>query len=165
MLNDIEQATARLLETAGRFTDADLRQPSLLPGWSRAYVLAHLARGGEALRNILVDEPPYASRQARNADIEAGSDRTAAELVGDVAATAEAFRATVLGVPPERWDDVVSVPGVDPFPRSQVLLRRLTELELHHVDLDAGYTAADWPPSFAGLDMPEPLRSWRADRG
>ncbi|MGA5302077.1 maleylpyruvate isomerase family mycothiol-dependent enzyme [Nucisporomicrobium flavum] len=165
MLNEIEQATARLLETAGRLTDADVRQPSLLPGWTRAHVLAHVARGGTALRNILVDEAPYASQEARNADIEAGSGRTAAELVADVEATAQSFRDTVATVPEERWEDMVSILGFAPFPKRQVLLRRLVELELHHVDLGAGYTRADWPAFFAELDLPEPMRTQRADRG
>lgn len=45
-----------------------------------------------------------------------------------------------------------------------MLLRRLVEVELHHVDLDAGYRTADWPQSFATLELPEPMRGQRADR-
>jgi len=32
------------------------------------------------------------------------------------------------------------------------------------VDLDAGYRTADWSPAFVALDLPEPMRSQRADR-
>jgi hypothetical protein len=32
------------------------------------------------------------------------------------------------------------------------------------VDLDAGYTPADWPEAFATRPLPEPLGAWRAER-
>ena len=54
-LNDlIDDATQRLLGTARLMTDEDVRQPSLLPGWTRGHVLAHLARNADALRNVLI---------------------------------------------------------------------------------------------------------------
>ena len=37
-------------------------------------------------------------------------------------------------------------------------------IELHHVDLGAGYTAADWPDSFLVVRLPEPLRAQREER-
>jgi len=45
-----------------------------------------------------------------------------------------------------------------------VLTRRLVEVELHHADLGSGYTPADWPASFAGLGLPEPMRGQRDSR-
>ena len=51
--DEIDLATQRLLDEARTLTDDDLRVPSLLPGWSRAYVLAHVARGADITRNLL----------------------------------------------------------------------------------------------------------------
>jgi maleylpyruvate isomerase len=45
-----------------------------------------------------------------------------------------------------------------------LLTRRLVEVELHHTDLGSGYRRADWPAAFAAMDLPEPMRSQRADR-
>jgi maleylpyruvate isomerase len=56
----------------------------------------------------------------------------------------------------------VSVGG--PFRASQLLVRRLAEVELHHVDLGLAYTPADWPSSFRTLALPEPVESQRRDR-
>ena len=42
--DQIDQATQRLLDRARVITEPDLRAPSLLPGWTRARVLAHVAR-------------------------------------------------------------------------------------------------------------------------
>ena len=162
--DQIDDATAGLLETLSRLTDDDVRRPSLLPGWTRGHVLTHLARGGEALRNLLEDRPAYVSQEARNADIEAGATRSAAELAADVRASAAAFRETALAQPDDGWERVLTVPGVGSFPASQVLVRRLVELELHHVDLNAGYRSTDWPTTFNELELPEPMRTQRADR-
>jgi maleylpyruvate isomerase len=162
--DQIDDATAGLLETLSRLTDDDVRRPSLLPGWTRGHVLTHLARGGDALRNLLDGRPAYVSRDARNADIEAGAARSAAELAADVRASAAAFRETALAQPDDGWTRVLTVDGVGNFPASQVLVRRLVELELHHVDLDAGYRSTDWPTTFNELELVEPMRTQRADR-
>jgi len=72
----IDDATQRLLGNARIMSDSDLRTASLLPGWTRAHVLAHLARGADAMRNLLVGarsgqvRPAYASAEARQADID-----------------------------------------------------------------------------------------------
>ena len=65
--DQIDDATQRLLGTARVIAEPDLRQPSLLPGWTRAHVLAHLARGADAMRTLMIgarsgqDRPAYAS--------------------------------------------------------------------------------------------------------
>ncbi|HEY0719424.1 MAG TPA: maleylpyruvate isomerase N-terminal domain-containing protein [Streptosporangiaceae bacterium] len=171
-LNDqIDFAVQHLLGTARIIDEGDLRAPSLLPGWTRAHVLAHVARGADALRNLVTGvrtgqpRPAYASPAAREAGIEHGAGLPRAELLDDVAATAMAFRTVVRRLPDEDWDaEVTGVPGLDPFPARELLVRRLVEIELHHCDLGAGYTAADWPDSFLLMPLPEPMRSWRQER-
>ena len=34
-------------------------------------------------------------------------------------------------------------------PAARIVWSRLCEVEIHHVDLNAGYGPADWPPAFA----------------
>jgi len=53
LYDQIDDATQRLLGTARVIAEPDLRQPSLLPGWTRAHVLAHLARSADAMRTLL----------------------------------------------------------------------------------------------------------------
>jgi maleylpyruvate isomerase len=163
--DQIDDATAALLTTVDRLTDEDVRRPSLLPGWTRGRVLTHLARGADALRNLLEGGTGYASQDARDAQLDAGADRGIAEQAADIRASAAAFRETTLRQPDDAWDRMVTPPfGIKPFPAGQVLVRRLVELELHHVDLDAGYRPSDWPTTFNELDLPEPMRTQRADR-
>jgi maleylpyruvate isomerase len=67
-------------------------------------------------------------------------------------------------VPEEGWLVPMQVMNFSEFPASELLTRRLVELELHHADLGAGYGPADWPASLATLDLPEPMKSQRRDR-
>ena len=166
----IGEATDRLLASAGALTDTGVREPSLLPGWTRGHVLTHLCRGADAMRNLLAgaragqDRPAYASAHAREDDIAQGAGRAAAELMADLAASAMALRAVARGLPDGAWQYPVEVLGSPRFPAAGVLTRRLVEVELHHADLGSGYTPADWPASFAGLGLPEPMRGQRDSR-
>jgi maleylpyruvate isomerase len=170
LTDQIDQATQRLLDRARVITEADLRAPSLLPGWTRAHVLAHLARGADAMRNLLVgvrsgqDRPAYISAEARQADIEYGAGRPAKELMADLADSAMAWRTMVRQLPDDKWQVPVRILDSARFPAAQLLIRQLVEVELHHCDLGADYGPADWPAAFADTELAEPMRSQRQDR-
>jgi len=169
--DQIDQATQRLLDTARIITDPELRMPSLLPGWTRGHVLAHVARNADGMRNVLVgvrtgqDRPAYASAEAREAGIEQDAGRRATEHAADLAGSAMALRTVARQLPDEGWQvPVRMLDGADFFPAAQLLTRRLVEVELHHCDLGAGYGPGDWPAVFADMELAEPMRTWRQDR-
>jgi maleylpyruvate isomerase len=169
--DQIDQATQRLLGTARIITDPDLRVPSMLPGWTRGHVLAHVARNADGMRNVLVgvrtgqDRPAYASAEAREAGIEQGAGRRATEQATDLASSAMALRTVARQLPDAGWQvPVRMLDGTDFFPTAELLTRRLAEVELHHCDLGAGYGPGDWPAFFADMELAEPMRSWRQDR-
>jgi len=170
-LNDqLDQATQCLLDAARVLPEPDLRAPSLLPGWSRAHVLAHVARNADAMRNLLIGarvgqhRPAYASAQAREDDIEASAAQVPRDLMNDLADSAMALRTMIRQLPAEAWSFGVQMLDSGPFPAADLLTRRLTEVELHHCDLGIGYDAAKWPASFVQAQLPEPMRSQRAER-
>ncbi len=146
-------STGRLAATAGGLDDAQAAAASRLPGWTRGHVLAHLARNADGFRNLLIwartgtETPMYPSEEARDRDIEAGARRPAAELAADVRASAAAFATAAAELPAAAWDAPVARRGVT-FPARAILPRRLSELEIHHVDLGAGYGPGDWPADF-----------------
>jgi maleylpyruvate isomerase len=168
--DQMDHATQRLLGTARVIAEPDLRAPSLLPGWTRAHVLAHLARSADAMRNLLIgarsgqERPAYLSEQARAADIEHGAGLRAKELMADLADSAMAFRAISRQLPDDAWQFPVRILDSARFPAAQLLTRRLVEVELHHCDLGTGYGPADWPAAFATMELAEPMRSLRQDR-
>lgn len=150
----ISEATDRLIESASALADGQLRDPSLLPGWSRGHVLTHLARNADGLSNLLtwartgVETPQYTSREDRDAQIEEGSGRPAAEIVADLSRSSEAFINQARELPAEAWLAEVRGMRGPAHPGWYTLNRRLTEVEVHHVDLAASYAPADWPGWF-----------------
>ena len=159
-LGRIQDSTHRLLDAASALTDTQAGAASRLPGWTRGHVLTHLARNADGFRNLLrwaatgVETPMYASNAARDADIAAGAGRSAAELTADVRASAAVFAEAAAQLPAAAWAAPVERRG-DWFPARMILHMRLRELEIHHVDLDAGYQAADWPADFVGETLPQ----------
>jgi maleylpyruvate isomerase len=168
--DEIDRATQRLLGSARVISDPELQQPSLVPGWTRAHVLAHLARGADAMRYLLIgarvgqERPAYVSAEARDADIAFGATLVAKELMADLARSALAFRTIVKQMPDDAWQFRVRILDSAPFPAAQVLTRRLVEVELHHGDLGTGYGPAHWPTAFAAMELAEPMQSLRQDR-
>ena len=149
-----------LLASLARLDDAALTEPSRLPGWSRAHVVAHVAAAADSRVRLLAAaaegrvESQYASVEARAEEI----DRTAAyppdRLRRRLAESVAALVAAAAGHPADRWDapgDWLGV-GLAPVGRAVPSMRR--EYEYHHVDLDAGYEAADWPADFVAVELP-----------
>jgi maleylpyruvate isomerase len=152
MLTDVDRATEQLLRTAADLDPATVSAPSLLPGWTVGHVLTHVARNADALTNLLtwartgVETPAYASPAARDAAIEAGAGRPLREQIEDIRAAHERFADAGAAMPAQAWTFHLDFIGL---PAAGVPWARLREVEVHHVDLGAGYTPADWPDAFA----------------
>ena len=147
----LRASTADLLTglAALRWSDADVGAPSLCEGWTRGHVLTHLARNadgisdtlGGALRGEIVERYP-GGPDARNAAIEAGARRPFAAQVADVRDSADRLD-RVLGA--VGHDDGWELPTAESQPAATWVNRRWREVEIHRVDLDAGYSPDRWP--------------------
>jgi maleylpyruvate isomerase len=142
---------AHLRGLMARMADDAFPAPSLLPGWSRAHVLTHIARNADAMGNLLtwartgIVTPAYASDEARDADIEAGATRPAAEIRADVVASSDRLAAAARAMPEAAWSAVVRTRQGWELPASEVLWWRAREMWIHAVDLDVGASIADLP--------------------
>jgi maleylpyruvate isomerase len=158
-------AHARLLTTVATITEEQVGSPSLLPGWTIGHVVAHLARNADghtrrleaALRGEDVLRYPGGSAQ-RSADISEGAERPPAELVEDLRASQVRLELA--------WDKNVAANwphpqfrGNDEWPASASPMRRLREVEMHHVDLGLGYAPSDWSPEYVAWELPMLLAS------
>ncbi len=156
----LADAGQRLTRTVDGLHGDDWEAPSLLPGWTRAHVVAHLALNAEAmtrvLRGVVADEAEdaprtmYDSDEARDSDIAALADLGATELRDRLLAATTDLTDAVASVPASAWDGRIErTPGGRSMATASLPGMRLRELEIHHVDLDAGVTTADWPSGFA----------------
>lgn len=154
----IVEATERL-ERAINTLDDPHHTASLLPGWSQAHVLTHLARNADGMRNLFLAARSghfvgmYASAELREADIMTGATRPAELLALDVRVAAERLGIDLDAMPETAWAAAVPMsadPDAMQVPAPVLALFRLAEVELHHVDLAAGASLAD--VSDPGLD-------------
>ncbi len=152
LLTDVELATEELLRTVADLDPAAVSGPSLLPGWTAGHVLTHIARNADAYTNLLtwartgVETPPYATPEARADGIEAGAARPLREQLEDLRAAHERFADAGAAMTAEAWTFVLPPLGQS---AAVVPWARLREVEVHHVDLGARYTPADWSDAFA----------------
>ncbi|MBB1242027.1 maleylpyruvate isomerase family mycothiol-dependent enzyme [Streptomyces durbertensis] len=147
----LEEATDRLLAAVGKLGhlgDRAVAEPSLLPGWTRGHLLTHLSRNADALVNVLQGRPMYVSGEAREADINAGAPRGAAEQLADLRASSDRLRSVMESLTDEQWNATVELRNGVTDSASAIPFRRLVEVELHHVDLGVGYSVDELPGAF-----------------
>ncbi|WP_409329261.1 maleylpyruvate isomerase family mycothiol-dependent enzyme [Trujillonella humicola] len=157
----------RTLGTAlGRLVPADYAGPSLLPDWSRAHVLGHLAGNADALVNLLawartgVETPMYASPEARNAEIARRAALDPAALEAEVLTSTRRLAEAVAGLPEQAWAAQVRTAQGRTVPASEVLGMRAREVWVHAVDLDAGVSFADVPAEVLTDVVDEVFAAW-----
>lgn len=151
-------ATQRLARSVDELDDTTWRAPSLLPGWTRAHLVAHLVLNAEglaaALEGLVVDAPVpmYVSSEARDLDIEELSLDDLDPVRDRLIAAAARFADALAGLTDEHWAETVErVPGGQRFAAAGVPAMRWREVEIHHADLDCGYSRHHWDPAFADL--------------
>ncbi len=138
----IQEATQRLLGDTIGISDADWNRPSLLPGWSRAHVAAHLASNADALARLITEAVDgeqsrlYPDEGLRAEGIERGSSMTGLELQICLDTSAGRLERAMDAV--EDWSAPVELLGRQ-LALAQVPMARLSEIIVHHLDLDCGF--------------------------
>jgi maleylpyruvate isomerase len=156
----IKAATALMLDDIAPLGDADMAAPTLLPGWDRAMLLTHLAanadgawRGVTAAARAEVGEVYPGGREARNAEIDAGQGAAAAALRQRLSAAATRLDAALAEAPDEAWHRKAISPQGEVEVGNGLVVGRLREVLVHHVDLDIGYRPDDWPTAWVMEEM------------
>ncbi|MDI6908228.1 maleylpyruvate isomerase family mycothiol-dependent enzyme [Nocardioides sp.] len=149
----LPEATRSLIRTTDGLEESEYAAASSLPGWTRAHVLAHLALNAEGLAGALAGivkgrrVPMYASPEARDADIEELAGKAPAAIRTRLLGACTDLADAITAVPDDAWDTRIErTPGGPSFPASAVPGMRLREVEIHHVDLAAGYDRSGWSP-------------------
>jgi maleylpyruvate isomerase len=141
-------------------TDQVVRSPSRLPGWTVAHVLTHLARNADGhvrrLQGALggEDVPRYPGGTAqRDGDIDEGARRPALDIVSDLSTAQHQLEDVWDRSGAAGWPHA-ELRGDDQWPTTASPVRRLREVEMHHVDLGLGYEPSDWPADYVAWELP-----------
>lgn len=136
--------TALWEEALAGVDDASMREPSALAGWTRAHLVAHVAGNAEALVRLLdwarsgVETPMYPSREAREADIEAGSAAEPGELRARSLSTSQRLADAIAAIPSAAWSAQVRTAAGRQIAASEVPWMRVREVWIHAADLRSG---------------------------
>lgn len=145
------EAVQQLLGDTIEISDAEWREPSRLPGWSRAHVATHLARDAEVMMELTAAavagrEPRLPSEEQKFAALERGAERSGLELQIDLDSSAGALATA--------WDEVVdwNLPVAflgETVPLMWLPLARLHEVCVHHLDLNRRFDTDSIDPETA----------------
>ena len=171
--DDIEtcrSSHSRLVAAVGSLADDDLRAPSLLPGFSRGHVLAHVINKAHAHARVFGGPPAGEIRQLHpnghdaKAAAHAGASRSASELRSELERAFEDLDSAWEALDDAHWSHH-AVMTAGPRTMVEVVGHHLRNVEVHHVDLDVGYQPSDWPPRFVEAELAKRVRdlTGRAD--
>jgi len=153
-----------VMDTLRRLDDAAARGPSLLPGWSRGHVVAHMARHADGHLRMLEGVQRGATAQqypggaeGRAHEIHLAASQGADQLLDDLRRSSEALFAIWEDLPDELWDEPTRALTAGERPARELVRARWWELEFHHVDLDLGFTGDRWPRAFVHAALPRVL--------
>lgn len=151
----------------GRLTDEEFPAPSLLPRWSRAAVLGHVARNADALVNLLhwartgIETPMYASTEARDAGIAEAAALPAEQLRAEVLDSTGRLAAVVREMTDADWRGQVRTAQGRTVPAAEVPWMRCREVWVHSVDLDAGVGFDEIPDDVQARLIDDVFSMWQ----
>jgi maleylpyruvate isomerase len=160
------RGTAYFLRKLKELPDDALAAPSLLPGWTRAHVVAHVGYNARALSRLVtwaatgVETPMYASPAARAHEIEFGATLTPSALRNLAEHSAVHLNVEWRDLPPERWAATVRTAQGREVPAAETAWMRAREVWLHAVDLANGGRFEDLPADFLGRLLADVTGAW-----
>jgi maleylpyruvate isomerase len=140
----LAHANRLLLGATISVDDTSWRDGCRLPDWTRGHVATHLARNADALARLAYGAHTGTEQQMypgdREAEIEAGATRDGLELQTDLDRSTEALDEEFDRVAKSAaWSRPVVLRGGARTEAWTLPAMRLSEVVLHHVDLDIGY--------------------------
>lgn len=165
-LGIVRRGTAQYSGQLSLIDNADFGADSLLPGWDRSTLIAHVAYNAAALVNLVdwattgVETPMYPSPSARNEQIAYG-----ATLIPDALRNLHDHTVVRLDVawrdaPEEAWGQQVKTAQGRDVPMSETLWMRTREVWIHAVDLGLFANFGDIPPVVLSTLVPEIVGKW-----
>lgn len=148
-----------------------LDAPSLVPGWTRRHVVAHVGLNARALTRLTewaatgVETPMYASLAERDEEIAYGATQPARALRNLSEHAAVHLDVEWRDLPEDAWRAPVRTALGRTVPASETVWMRTREVWVHAVDLDNGASYRQFPPELVDALLADVARMWRTRSG
>ncbi|CAN7350416.1 maleylpyruvate isomerase family mycothiol-dependent enzyme [Arthrobacter sp. LjRoot78] len=145
------RGTAFFARKLNELSDADLDGDSLLPGWTRRHVTAHIGYNARAIARLIewaatgVETPMYASTSVRDHEINFGATLPPIALRHLFDHSAVHLNVEWRDLPAEAWHHKVKTAQGRIVPAEETVWMRTREVWVHAVDLDNGASFTDIP--------------------
>lgn len=143
--------TDLFLDHLDTLADEQFAEPSALPGWNRAHVIAHVHYNAQALRRLLhwartgEHTPMYDSTEQRNNEIADGATLPPEKLRTLVRESADALNTDCDTLPEQCWQHEIVTAQGRTVPASEILWMRTREVAVHAIDLNTGAAFTNLP--------------------
>jgi maleylpyruvate isomerase len=161
------RGTAFFAQHLAELTDEELDGDTLLDGWTRKHLVAHVGYNAAALCRLLdwaatgVETPMYDSIEQRAQEINEGATLSGAALRNlfdhTVARLGEKWR----HLPTSAWAEQVRTAQGRTVPASETIWMRTREVWIHAVDLDNGAQFGDFPDVVLESLLTDVVDMWR----
>ncbi|GAB2631076.1 maleylpyruvate isomerase family mycothiol-dependent enzyme [Prescottella soli] len=166
-LDIAREGTAYFAQRLAALADAEFDGASLLDGWSRRHVVAHVGYNAAALCRLLdwaatgVETPMYESREVRAREIDEGATLSSGSLRNLFAQTAAQLDAKWRNLPGDAWNAEVRTAQGRMVPASETAWMRSREVWIHTVDLGNGGRFEDIPDVVLDSLLDDIVGTWR----
>jgi maleylpyruvate isomerase len=145
------RGTAFFARKLNELSDAELDGASLLPGWSRRHITAHVGYNARAIARLVewaatgVETPMYASTAVRDHEIDFGATLSPIALRHLFDHSAVHLNVEWRDLPEDAWHHKVRTIQGREVPATETIWMRTREVWIHAVDLDNGASFSDVP--------------------
>jgi maleylpyruvate isomerase len=145
------RGTAFFARKLSELTDDELDGGSLLPGWTRRHVVAHVGYNARAIARLAewaatgVETPMYPSTEVRDHEINFGATLSPIALRNLFDHSAVHLSVEWRDLPDRDWANEVKTVQGRTVPASETVWMRTREVWIHAVDLGNGATFGDIP--------------------
>lgn len=166
-LLDARRATAYFARKLNELDDAELDEPTLLPGWSRRHLVAHVGYNARGLCRLVTwaqtgeETPMYASAEQRDREIERGATLLPHALRHLFDHAAVSLNVEWRDTDDAGWAAIVRTAQGREVPLAETPWLRTRELWIHAVDLDNGARWSDIPDPVARRILADIAGAWR----
>jgi len=161
------RGTAYFAQRLVELSDNDFGSDTLLPGWARRHLVAHVGYNAAALCRLMdwaatgVETPMYESAEQRNREISEGATLDSAALRNLFDHTVARLDEKWRHHPASAWSAQVRTAQGRQVPASETVWMRIREVWIHAVDLANGGRFDDFPAVVLDSLLADIVGMWR----